>query len=58
MTKTDAANYLGLAVETLSRVLGRLRNRGLIRIQGRQLQILNEAALKAIADPSHIFLDS
>ncbi|XKH02597.1 helix-turn-helix domain-containing protein [Marinobacter nauticus] len=50
MTKTDAANYLGLAVETFSRILSRLRARGLILIQGRKLQILDEPALRGILE--------
>lgn len=41
MARTDIANFLGLAVETVSRVLTRLDRDDVVRIQGRQVELLN-----------------
>lgn len=46
MSRSDIANYLRLAAETVSRVLGRLRSRGLIAIEGRVLQVRDPAGLR------------
>jgi CRP-like cAMP-binding protein len=41
------ADYLGLTVETVSRVLTRLRSRGAIRIDhGRRITIIDHEALE------------
>lgn len=49
MSRGDIANYLGLASETVSRVLRRFQDSGLLVVDGRQLTISNSAALKDIA---------
>ncbi len=46
MSRADIANYLRLAAETVSRVLGRFREQGLLRIDGRHVEILDPGALR------------
>ncbi len=45
MSRADIANYLRLAAETVSRVLGRFRTQGLLEISGRSVKILDMDAL-------------
>ena len=45
MSRAEIANYLGLTGETISRLLSRFRDDGLISYQGREVQLLNLAAL-------------
>ena len=49
MSRMDIANYLRLAPETVSRVLKRLRTDGLLTIDRREVQLLDRAALEALA---------
>ncbi len=49
MSRTDIGNYLRLASETVSRLFTRMRDQGLIRIEGRQLEILDAHGLRALA---------
>lgn len=49
MTRTDIGKYLGLTVETVSRVLSRLQSQGVISIHTNQIQILDLRALQALA---------
>ena len=48
MSRGDIANYLRLAAETVSRVLSRFRSQGLIRIEGRELELLKPDALRQL----------
>lgn len=48
MTRTDIANYLGMAIETVSRVLASFQHRHMIAVQLRYLSILDFAALNRI----------
>lgn len=48
MSRGDIANYLRLAAETVSRVLGRLRDKKLIEIEGRELHVLDPAGLHGV----------
>lgn len=48
MTRTDIANYLGMALETVSRVFAIFQLKQIISVSNRQLSILNFAALKDI----------
>jgi len=48
-TKTELAARLGTVSETLSRTLGRFRDRGLITVQGRTITILDAQALADLA---------
>lgn len=49
MSREDIAHYLGLVIETVSRGFTRLQDEGLIKVRGRQLRILDLAALEALA---------
>ncbi len=51
MARTDIANYLRLAPETVSRVLRRFQEDGLLRVERRELELLDRAALEARAAP-------
>lgn len=49
MARTDIANYLRLAAETVSRILKRFQDEGLILVERREVELLNPAALEAMA---------
>lgn len=49
MGRKDLARYLGLVPETVSRVFGRLRERGVLSVDNNHIRILDHAALTAIA---------
>ena len=51
MPRTDIANYLRLAPETVSRVLRRFQEEGLLRVERRELDLLDRDALDALAAP-------
>ena len=50
MSRQDLANYLGLAVETISRLLTQLQNKQLIRVQRRLITLEDKPAVEALAD--------
>jgi len=50
MSRADLANYLGLVLETVSRLFGRLQEMGLIEVRRRQITILDMQRLKALGD--------
>ena len=50
ISRADIANYLGLTVETVSRLFTRLQSRGLLVINRRRLKILNMQALRVLAN--------
>lgn len=49
MSRDDIACYLGLKLETVSRLLGGLQRRGLIRLAWRELEIVDQAGLALLA---------
>jgi CRP/FNR family transcriptional regulator len=49
MARTDMANYLRLAPETVSRVLRRFQDEGLVLVERRELEIRDMARLQALA---------
>jgi CRP/FNR family nitrogen fixation transcriptional regulator len=51
MSRTDIGDYLGLTIETVSRVLSRLKQRGVIRLPGlRSVEITDWRALQAMSE--------
>lgn len=56
MKRQDIANHLGMAAETISRLLKRLQSQGIVRIDNRDMTILDEAALLRAAgcEPSPV----
>ena len=50
MARQDIANYLSLAVETISRLFGDLQAQGAIKVERRFVKILSLEKLQAIAD--------
>jgi CRP/FNR family transcriptional regulator len=49
MSRNEIGNYLGLAVETVSRVFTRFQQSNLIAADGKEIQILDPAQLCALA---------
>lgn len=49
MPRSDIANYLRLAAETVSRVLRRFQDRGYIDVEGRNVRIVEMQALRHLA---------
>ncbi|WP_107852661.1 FNR family transcription factor [Oceanimonas marisflavi] len=49
MTRGDIGNYLGLTVETVSRLLGRFQKNDLIAVEGKYIRILNQPDLARLA---------
>ncbi len=49
MTRTDIANYLRLASETVSRVFRRFQDDGLLRVDRRDIELLQKDKLEALA---------
>ncbi len=49
MPRADVANHLRLAAETVSRALRRFRDRGLIRVDGREIELVDAQQLERLA---------
>lgn len=49
MSRSEIGNYLGLAVETVSRVFSRFQQNGLIAAEGKEIHILDPIELCALA---------
>jgi len=49
MSRQDIGNYLGLAIETVSRQFRKLQDQGIVNIDKRKIQILDMAVLENIA---------
>lgn len=58
MTRTDMANYLGLALETVSRILGKLIKQDVISVNHRKVTIKQVNLLSELAGTSCHFDDS
>ena len=54
MTRGDIGNYLGLTVETISRLLGRFQKSALIDVKGKYITILNMEELSRLAGTTRI----
>jgi CRP/FNR family transcriptional regulator, anaerobic regulatory protein len=48
MTREEIASYLGLKLETVSRLFSHLQEAGLIQVQGRAIKLLDSTALKRL----------
>jgi len=55
MSRTDIGNYLGLAVETISRLFTRMQDNCILHVNGKLIDIIDMDALKALTNtcPSH-----
>ncbi|MFC3095692.1 fumarate/nitrate reduction transcriptional regulator Fnr [Alteromonas sediminis] len=58
MTRTDIGNFLGLTVETVSRLLTRFQKNGLIKVEGKALEILKKGDMEQMLTDYHINIDS
>ena len=47
MTRGDIANYLGMAIETISRLLSKMHAQGIINVNKREITLCNVADLQA-----------
>ena len=52
MTREEIGSYLGLKLETVSRAFSKLQDEGVLDVKQRQLQVLNEAALRQLVNDS------
>ncbi len=50
MSRQDLGDYLGLSLETISRLLSRFQAEGLLRVQGRLVHLLDLSRLQSIAE--------
>jgi CRP/FNR family transcriptional regulator len=48
MTREEIGNYLGLTLETVSRLLSRFHREGLLAVQQRDVEIRDAVALRAM----------
>ena len=49
MSRNDIGNYLGLAVETISRCISSMQDQKIIRVNRKYMHILNMTRLREIA---------
>lgn len=54
MTRGDIGNYLGLTVETISRLLGRFQKSEILSVKGKYITIENADALSQLAGAARI----
>jgi CRP/FNR family transcriptional regulator len=50
MSRQDLANYLGLVIETISRLFSRMQALGVLKVDRRTVRILDPAGLAALAE--------
>ena len=50
MSRADIGSHLGLALETVSRVMGRFQRQGLVKVSGRELTIRSLEGLEALGE--------
>lgn len=48
MSRADIGNYLGLTVETVSRILSRFQHQGVLKVNKKELEIVDMEALKLV----------
>jgi len=49
MTREEIGNYLGLTIESISRLLSKFKKQGWIKVNNRELELLDTPTLKAVA---------
>jgi len=49
MMREDIGNYLGLTIESISRLLSRFKKGGFLKVSNREIEILDPTGLKALA---------
>lgn len=49
MSRGDIASYLGITLETVSRLLARFQSQGLIEVHGREVRVRNSDGLRALS---------
>ncbi|MBC7500077.1 MAG: fumarate/nitrate reduction transcriptional regulator Fnr [Herminiimonas sp.] len=49
MSREDIGNYLGLTIESISRLLSRFKKLGLVKVDKREVELLDPVLLKAMA---------
>ena len=49
MMRAETGSYLGVTLETVSRVFSRLQKLGIIKVDNREIEVVDMAALKEIA---------
>jgi CRP/FNR family transcriptional regulator, anaerobic regulatory protein len=52
MTREEIGSYLGLKLETVSRLFSRFQREGLVQVQGRVVKLLDRASLKHLVEGS------
>jgi CRP/FNR family transcriptional regulator len=50
MSRVDIGNYLGLTVETVSRVFSRMQKMDILRVDNKEIEILNIDGLQTMAN--------
>ncbi|MCB1575609.1 MAG: helix-turn-helix domain-containing protein, partial [Xanthomonadales bacterium] len=50
MSRQELANYLGLVIETVSRLFSRMQTLGVLKVDRRYVRILDPAALATLAE--------
>ncbi len=49
MSREEIGSYLGLTIESISRLLSRFKKKGLLKIENREIELLDHAALTRLA---------
>jgi len=53
MSREEIGNYLGLTIESISRLLSKFKKEGLLRVSNREIELLDPVRLKAITAGTH-----
>lgn len=53
MSRNEIGNYLGLAVETVSRIFTRFASAGLVRVEGKEIELLDLPAMNEASGDCH-----